>query len=113
MADPLRFYLDEHIAGAVAAGLRHHGIDVLTMQEAGRCGLPDPDQLAFAAAEERVLVTHDTDYLVLAAGGAAHAGIAWCDATKYRYSVGPVIQMLLLMHGVLDRDDMKNRVEYL
>jgi hypothetical protein len=113
VADPGRFYLDQHIHGGVASGLRQHSIDVLTAQEAGRCGVSDVDQLAFATAQERVLVTHDTDYLVLAAGGVAHAGIAWADATKYRNLVGPLLQMLLLLHGVLDRDSMRNRVEYL
>jgi predicted nuclease of predicted toxin-antitoxin system len=113
VAEPLQFFFDQHIHGAVASGLRQHGVNVLTAQEAGRCGLPDPDQLAFATAQERVMVTHDTDYLALAASGVNHAGIAWCDATKYRNLVGPLLQMLLLLHGVLDRDDMKNRVEYL
>jgi hypothetical protein len=112
VAEPLRFYLDQHIHSAIASGLRQHGIDVLTAQEAGQCGLSDTDQLAFATSEERVMVTHDTDYLELAASGVAHAGIAWGDATKYRL-VGPLLQMLLLLHGVLDRDDMRNRVEYL
>jgi hypothetical protein len=47
VADPIRSYLDQHIYGAVAHGLRQRGFDVLTAQDAGRCGLPDPDQLAF------------------------------------------------------------------
>jgi predicted nuclease of predicted toxin-antitoxin system len=113
VANPLQFFFDQHIHGGVASGLRQHGIEVLTAQEAGRCGLPVADQLAFATTQERVLVTHDTDYLVLAASGVQHAGIAWADATKYRNLVGPLIQMLMLLHGVLDRDDMRNRVEYL
>jgi hypothetical protein len=113
VANPLQFYLDQHIHGGVANGLRQHGIDVLTAQEAGRCGLPDSDQLAFTTAQERVMVTHDTDYLVLAASGVDHAGVAWGDATKYRNLVGPLINMLMLLHGVLERDDMRNRVEYL
>jgi hypothetical protein len=111
VADPVRFFLDQNIHGAVAGSLRMHSIDVLTAQEAGRCGLPDPDQLAFATAEERVMVTHDVDYLTLAAGGVTHAGIDWCKHTKY--SVGVLIQVLLLLHGVMDRDSMRNHVEYL
>jgi len=61
VADPIRYYLDQNVYGAVASGLRQHGIDVLTAQEAGRCGLPDAEQLAFATAEERVMVTFDPD----------------------------------------------------
>jgi hypothetical protein len=111
MAEPIRFYFDQHVPGAVTAGMRQHGVDVLTAQEAGRCGLPDADQLAFATAAGRVVVTFDTDYLALDSGGQQHAGIAWCPATKY--SIGDLIRALLLMHGVLDSDDMRNHVEYL
>src|SRR5258708_5294455 len=95
----------------IAQGLRQRGIDVLTAQGAGRCGLPDSDQLAFATAEERVIVTFDTDYLALHRGGASHAGIAWCPATKN--TISQLIQGLILVHGVLDRDAMRNHVEYL
>jgi predicted nuclease of predicted toxin-antitoxin system len=111
VAEPIRFFLDQNMNSAVAHGLRLRGIDVLTAQEAGRCGLADPDQLQFATGEIRVLVTHDTDFLVLAASGVQHMGIAWCHATKY--SIGQLIHELLILHGVLDRDDMANRVEYL
>src|SRR4051794_25074241 len=96
--------------GAVAHGLRLHGLDVLTAQDANRCGLPDPDQLAFAAAEERVMVTFDTDYLALHQAGVPHAGIAWFPAT--RYSIGELIRHLVLLHTVMDRDAMRNHVDH-
>lgn len=111
MAEPIRFFFDQHIQSAVMTGLRARGIDVLTAQDAARCGYPDAEQLQFAATEERVMVTFDPDFLALAAGGAQHAGIAWISATKY--SVGQLVHMLVLLHGVLDRADLKNRVEYL
>ena len=107
----MRFYLDQNIHGGTAPGLRAAGIDVVSAQEAGRCGLPDADQLAFAAAEGRVLVTFDQDYLVLHAAGTPHTGIAWCRPTKY--SVGQLIHELVVLHGVLTADDMLNHVEYL
>ena len=43
--------------------------------------------------------------------GTEHAGIAWCPLEKYR--VGGLLQALLLMHGALDRDYMRNHIEYL
>ena len=110
MAEPIRSYLDQHVYGAVAHGLRQHAIDVLTAQDAGQCGLPDPDQLAFATAEERVLVTFDPDYLALHQAGNQHAGIAWCHATKH--SIGELIRLLVLLHAIMDRDAMRNHVEY-
>src|SRR5262249_36079341 len=111
MAEAIRFFFDQHIPSAVTTGLRQHRVDVLTAQEAGRCGLPDADQLAFATANGRTIVTFDTDFLALDATGVQHSGICWCPATKY--SIGQLIQALLLVHGVLDSDDMRNHVEYL
>jgi hypothetical protein len=111
VAEPIQFFFDQHLSHDVADGLRLRGIDVLTAQQAGRCGLPDPDQLQFATSAERVIVTFDTDYLALDASGVVHAGIAWCPATKH--SIGGLINALLLVHGVLTRDEMRNHVEYL
>src|SRR5262245_31565324 len=111
MAEPIKFFFDQHIPDAVASALTQRGIDVLTAFQAGRCGLQDSEQLAFSLSEQRVVVSFDPDYLALAASGASHAGIAWCPATKY--SIGQLIQALLMVHGVLSADDMKNGVEYL
>ena len=111
MAEPIRFFMDQHIPGPASQGLRRRGIDVLTAHEAGRCSLPDPDQLAFALSEERVLVSFDPDFLALHQSGVPHAGIAWCPERKY--SIGQIIQALLLLHGVLDRTSMRGHVEYL
>ncbi|MGH7138072.1 MAG: DUF5615 family PIN-like protein [Pirellulales bacterium] len=111
MAEPVRFYFDQHVQRSLARALRARGVDVLTAQDAGRCGLPDPDQLAFATAEERVMMTFDTDYLALHYAGTQHAGIAWCQ--KRKYTVGELLGALTLLHGVLSRDEMRNQVEYL
>lgn len=111
MAEPIQFYMDQHFPWPASQGLRRHGVDVLTAQDAGHCGLSDPEQLAYATAQERVLVTFDTDFLALHQSGVSHAGIAWCQEQKY--SIGELIQALLLAHGVLDRESMRNHVEYL
>ena len=111
MAEPIRFFMDQHFPGPASRGLRRHGIDVLTAQDAGRCGASDLDQLAFATADARVVATFDTDFLALHRAGIPHAGIAWCPEQKY--SIGQLIQMLKLLHGVTDRDAMRNSVEYI
>jgi predicted nuclease of predicted toxin-antitoxin system len=111
VAEPIRFYLDEHYPHPVSQGLRRHGVDVLTTQEARRCGSADVDQLAFSSVNNRVLVSFDADYLALHRSGVAHAGIAWCQEQKH--TVGQLIQALLLLHGVLDANSMRNHVEYL
>lgn len=47
MSTPVRYFTDEHVAKAVAGGLRKRGIDVLTIAEAGLLGADDEDLLAF------------------------------------------------------------------
>ena len=111
MADPIQYFVDQHYPAAVTQGLRRLGINVLTAQDAGRCGLPDSDQLVFATAQERVLASFDSDFLALHQSGITHAGIAWCPQQKY--GIGVLIQLLQLLYQVADRDQMRNRVEYL
>lgn len=111
MADPVRYYFDQHVDPAVAAGLRKRGIDVLTAQDAGRCGFDDKDQLAFATAHARVVVTFDSDFLNLHRAATPHAGIAWSPAEKH--GVGSLVAALELLHGVLTAADMIDHVEYL
>nr|MBF6592347.1 DUF5615 family PIN-like protein [Ktedonobacterales bacterium] len=79
---PIHSYFDEHVRSAPLTRFpRTRGIDVLTAQEALRAGqeIDDADQLAFATAQGRVLVSSDNHFLnpkvvpQLASG--LHAGI--------------------------------------
>jgi hypothetical protein len=106
----ISFYLDEHVARAVALGLRRRGIDVLTVQEAGLAGESDRGHLAFAAAQGRVTFTQDDDFLRLHALGVSHTGIIYGPR---RMSVGDVIRGLVLISNVLTPDEMRNHVEFL
>jgi predicted nuclease of predicted toxin-antitoxin system len=111
MADDIRFYADQHYPAPVTAGLLRRGIDVLTAQDASQCGASDMDQLAFASGQGRVLLTFDSDFLALHHSGVSHAGIVWCPATKY--GIGPLLQMLVLLHGVVSAAEMVNHLEHL
>jgi hypothetical protein len=94
----------------VAEGLRRRGVDCLTVQEAGRSGLSDPDQLAFARTEGRVLVTMDSDFLVLTSRGVSHAGIAYANPNR---SIGDLITASMLLFEILTPAEMTNHVEFL
>lgn len=107
----MKFYLDEHIPKAVVEGLRRHGIDVLTVQDAGRVGDPDRKQLAFATMKRLVLVTFDDDFLALDAAGAPHSGIVFSQAG--RRSVGKLIESLVLIANVIEPEEMGNHIEFI
>lgn len=107
----MRFHLDEHVAHAIAFGLRRRGIDVTTTTDAGLLSAPDDDHLEFAKRDGRVIVTNDTDFLASAAVDPTHCGIAFYAQRKR--SFGDVIRQLALMHDAMAEDEMLGRIEYL
>ncbi len=107
----LKYHLDEHLPLAVAVGLRRHGIDVTTSAEVDLLGSDDAAHLAYSIAEQRVIVTHDHDFLRLHAAGAEHSGIAYCHQDKY--SIGELLPLLLLMNTCYSAEEMAGRVEFL
>lgn len=58
-----RFYADENFPAQATGILREAGLDVLTVQEAGKRHHPDENHAAYALRERRVLLTLDRDYL--------------------------------------------------
>ena len=110
MRTRIRFYTDEHVSKAVIRGLRQRGVDVLTVPETGLLGATDEEHLERARAEGRVVFTQDEDFLRLHAAGLEHAGIAYASQGS---SVGEIVRGLMLIHQVLEPDDMTGHIEYL
>jgi uncharacterized protein with PIN domain len=111
MPPPIRFHLDEHLATAVAEGLRRRGIDVTRSPEAGLLGASDETQLSFATSENRVLVTRDPDFLDLHRQGVEHAGIAF--SSQPSRLIGDLVRSLLMLWECMSPEDMRNHVEFL
>ena len=110
MARTIRFHQDEHVAHAVADGLRRLGVDVTTTTDAGLVGASDLQQLAFAVATGRVLFTEDRDFLALAATH-EHPGLAYC--AQNTRSIGQIVRGLQLIWEVYEPEEMRNRIEFL
>lgn len=106
----VRYYLDEHVAGAVARELRNRGIDVLTLSEAGMLGASDREYFTYAHEEGRVRVTFDDDFLRLAAQTEQHAGVVFAPEGK---AIGEMIRGLLLIAEVIEAEEMEGHVEFL
>lgn len=111
MPRTIRFHLDEHVAHAVADGLRRLSIDVTTSADAGLLGASDVDHLSYGLAQGRVIFTEDSDFLALAAGGAEHAGLAYCHQNTR--SIGHIVTCLELIWALYEADEMKNHIEFL
>ncbi len=72
-------YADEQFPLPVVKLLRTLGHDVLTVQEAGNAGLPDPDVLAFAVSNNRAVLTQNRrDFMRLHRLQPDHTGIIVC-----------------------------------
>src|SRR5580658_7092229 len=74
-----RFYTNENVPTQVVAEPRRLGHDVMTSWDAGNANsaVPDTEVLAFAAAEARILVTHNRRHFLRLHQNrkADHAGI--------------------------------------
>ena len=111
MLERIRFHLDENVDPDIALALRRTGIDVTTSQQANLLAESDRMQLNFARTQERILVTHDDDFLILNSQGIDHSGIAYCR--KDAKPIGYIIRMLILLYEVATPEEMKGRIEYL
>jgi predicted nuclease of predicted toxin-antitoxin system len=110
MPRTIRFHLDEHVAHAIANGLRRCGADVTTTTDAGLLDASDAQQFAYALTAERVFFTEDRDFLALAYG-TEHAGIAYCDQNTR--TIGQIVRALELLWEVYEPEEMRNRVEFI
>ena len=110
MTTAVEFYFDEHIAGAVAKGLRRRGIDVLTLAEAGKLGADDEEHFSFAHEQRRVVVTHDDDFLRLAAAWPDHSGVVYGPQGR---AIGEMVRRLTLIAQVMTAEEMRGHVEYI
>jgi hypothetical protein len=74
-----RIYADENFPLGAVQVLRGLGHDVLTVQDAGRQGSPDPQVLADATADGRAVLTHNhLHFRRLHTRSQPHAGIISC-----------------------------------
>jgi predicted nuclease of predicted toxin-antitoxin system len=100
----IRFHLDGHISGDVAAGLRRRNIDTTTPADAGMTGSSDLAHIEYANSGGRVVVTQDDDFLRLHAHGVPHAGIAYCQQNSM--PVGEMLRRLVLIYDLLSAAEM-------
>ena len=107
----IRLHLDESVSLRIVRALRDRNIDVTTPADVGLLSASDEQHLSYAYSDNRVVVAHDDDYIRLHSQGVEHSGIVYCHHSKY--SVGQLLQHLLLLHACYDEAEMIGRLEYL
>jgi len=110
----LRLASDADVHGEILRGLRRRlpEIDLVRVQDALPEGTSDPEVLAWAAAENRVLITNDRNTMVgfayqrVAAGGPMPGVIA----TTNEQSIGSAIEDILLIAECVPEEEIKDQV---
>jgi len=110
----LRLLADENFNGDIVRGLllRQSDLDIVRVQDVDLSGADDPAVLAWAAANNRILLTHDRAtmpdfaYARLAAG----EGMAGVFILNDRFPVGQAIHEILLTVACSEQAEWSGRV---
>jgi len=110
----LRLASDVDVHGEIIRGLhlRLPEIDLVRIQDALPEGTPDPAVLAWAAAENRILITNDRNTMVGFAYQRAAAGesVPGLIATTNEQSIGSAIDDILLIAEYMPEEEIKDQV---
>jgi hypothetical protein len=113
----VRFLADEDLDADIIEGLRFRepAVDILDVKSSGLRGMKDPDLLALAAQQDRILVTHDRrtmtrHFRARLAAGKSNPGLF---IVPQQSAIGFIIESLLLVWSASQAEEWRNRVEYL
>lgn len=113
----LRLASDENFNGDIVRGLilRRPELDLVRLQDVGLEGMNDPGVLAWAAVNDRILLTHDRATMPDFAHSrvAASQPMAGVFVVNDRLPVWQVIDELLLIDACSDLAEWAGRVLYL
>jgi predicted nuclease of predicted toxin-antitoxin system len=112
----VRFQADADLSELILKILlrRAPGVDFQTARVAGLSGMPDPDVLALAAGEDRVLVTHDQSTMP---GHfrrfISHQKSPGVLIVPQNFEIHEAAEELLLIWEASDAEEWINRIEFL
>lgn len=111
---PVKIIIDEDVWTGLAEALRQAGYDAVSVSELGRQGLSDEEQLWFAVAEGRAIITHNIqDFAPLAElyfeRNLTHAGII----VARQFEKGELLRRVLYLFELLRADDLANTLRFI
>lgn len=109
----LRLASDADVRNGIVRGLRRRvrEIDLLRVQECLPEGTADPVILAWAAAENRVLITNDRETMIGFAYERVAAGelLPGVILTTNRQSIGEAIEDILMIAECMSEEEMRDQ----
>jgi hypothetical protein len=113
----LRIVIDENLDQRILRGLRRRlsALDYVVTQEEGMKGAADPVILAWAAEQQRVLVTHDVNTIPTHAYERVSANLPMPGVVivPEDMGIGVAIEELAVVIECADPDDLDSQVLYL
>ena len=109
----LRLLADENFNYDIVRGLllREPGLDIVSVQDVGLIGAEDPEVLAWAADDRRIVLTHDRATMADFAYERVAAGqeMPGVFILNDRMPIGQAIQEILLMNACSDQLEWNGR----
>lgn len=113
----LRLLADENLDNTIVRGLlrRRPSIDIIRVQDAGLSGMDDPTILAWAAKENRILLTHDVTTITRLAYDRVTQNLPMPGVIEVSVNaqVGQVIEDILLLVDCSLEGELEGQVQYL
>jgi hypothetical protein len=113
----LHLLADENRDGNILRGVlrRVRGVDVVRVQDVGLRGADDPTVLAWAADQDRVLITHDVETVTRFAFERVDAGLPMPGVIEVTASapIGKAVEDLALILECLADSELEAQVLYI
>ena len=110
----IELYLDEDVDVLITDLLKAYGFSALTTRDADQIQNSDADQLAYAAMQQKALLTHNrVHFEVLAKSYFEKNKTHWGIIIAVRRSSYEIVQRLLSILNQVTADDMKNQIRYI
>jgi hypothetical protein len=113
----IRFLADADLGAAIVRGVRRRepSIDFKSAHDAALEGFSDPEVLELAAAEGRILVSHDTSTMPVHFAATIKSGLRSPGVLLVFQSapVGDIIESLLIIWSASREEDWIDQIHYL
>jgi predicted nuclease of predicted toxin-antitoxin system len=112
--NPPKLYLNEHLSPRLAAQLRRHGFDAVTSQEAQLLSADDNAQLAYAASQQRAIITFNfRDFANRHERYMAEERDHWGIVLSTEEPIGVLLHRMLRLLNTVSKDELKNQLRWL
>lgn len=109
----IRLLIDEDVWNGLASALREAGYDAVSVAEAERKGLPNEAAMAWAVAEQRAVITHNTQDFAPLVEMYFFQGIEHCGVIVARqFEKGELLRRILALLDELTVETLANTLRF-